>query len=99
MLAAVEDATVSRLRAVLLTTLTTVGGLLPLLMETSQQAMFLKPTVITLTYGLGFGMVLVLLLTPAMVMVQHDVKMAIRSARRMPGLLRRFAARNRPRAS
>ncbi|MDA0962925.1 MAG: efflux RND transporter permease subunit, partial [Proteobacteria bacterium] len=56
------DAAADRLRPVLLTTLTTVLGLLPLMFETSQQAQFLKPTVITLVYGLGFGMFLVLLI-------------------------------------
>jgi len=66
------DGTSDRLRPVLLTTLTTVLGMAPLLFETSQQAQFLKPTVITLVYGLAFGMVLVLLLVPAVVAIQHD---------------------------
>ncbi|MCY4288719.1 MAG: efflux RND transporter permease subunit [Aestuariivita sp.] len=69
------DATADRLRPVLLTTLTTVLGLTPLLFETSQQALFLKPTVITLVYGLGFGMFLVLLIVPALVAIQADVRM------------------------
>ncbi|MEL6283378.1 MAG: efflux RND transporter permease subunit [Pseudomonadota bacterium] len=80
---AVIDGTADRLRAVMLTTLTTVGGLAPLLFETSRQALFLKPTVITLCYGLGFGMFLVLLLTPAFILIQHDVARLLRSARRM----------------
>lgn len=61
-----------RLRPVMLTTLTTVLGLAPLLYETSSQAQFLRPTVITLVYGLGFGMVLVLLVVPALVAAQQD---------------------------
>jgi len=65
---AVIDATSDRLRPVLLTTLTTVLGLTPLLYETSSQAQFLKPTVITLSYGLSFGLLLVLLVVPSMVM-------------------------------
>ena len=64
---AVIDAVADRLRAVFLTTATTVIGLAPLLYETSRQAQFLKPTVVTLSYGLGFGMVLVLLVVPASV--------------------------------
>ncbi|MFK7746444.1 MAG: efflux RND transporter permease subunit, partial [Roseobacter sp.] len=67
------DGASDRLRPVMLTTLTTVLGMMPLLYETSQQAQFLKPTVITLVYGLGFGMFLVLLVVPAMVAMQHDV--------------------------
>jgi multidrug efflux pump subunit AcrB len=78
----IVDAAADRLRPVLLTTLTTVLGLAPLLYETSQQAQFLKPTVITLVYGLGFGMFLVLLVVPALVAVQHDVGRRIRSFRR-----------------
>ncbi|MEO1549749.1 MAG: efflux RND transporter permease subunit [Pseudomonadota bacterium] len=70
---AIADAAADRLRPVLLTTLTTVLGLAPLLYETSQQAQFLKPTVITLAYGLGFGMVLVLLIVPALVASQQDI--------------------------
>ncbi|WP_412507619.1 efflux RND transporter permease subunit [Roseovarius sp. SYSU LYC5161] len=67
------DGAADRLRPVLLTTLTTVLGLTPLLFERSQQAQFLKPTVITLVYGLGFGMLLVLLVVPALIAVQHDL--------------------------
>lgn len=67
------DGVADRLRPVMLTTLTTVLGLAPLLYENSQQAQFLKPTVITLVYGLGFGMVLVLLLVPALMAIQHDI--------------------------
>ncbi|HSG57340.1 MAG TPA: efflux RND transporter permease subunit, partial [Paracoccaceae bacterium] len=70
---AIIDGAADRLRAVMLTTLTTVLGLAPLLYETSSQAQFLKPTVITLVYGLGFGMVLVLLLVPALMAIQQDV--------------------------
>ena len=51
----VIDAICDRLRPVLLTTLTTVFGLAPLLFETSQDAQFLKPTVVTLVFGLGFA--------------------------------------------
>ncbi len=80
---AVIDGASDRLRAVLLTTLTTVGGLTPLLFEQSRQAVFLKPTVITLSWGLGFGVVLVMLVTPALVMMQHDIGARITSARRM----------------
>ncbi len=70
---AVIDATADRLRPVLLTTLTTVLGLAPLLFETSRQAQFLKPTVITLCYGLGFGVFLVLLVVPAFIIIGKDI--------------------------
>lgn len=95
---AIIDGTCDRLRPVLLTTLTTVLGLAPLLYETSQQAQFLKPTVITLVYGLGFGMVIVLLLVPAILAMQQDfgkqvtaLRRAMRSLGRAPAMAASFA--------
>ncbi|KHA53531.1 efflux RND transporter permease subunit [Sulfitobacter geojensis] len=76
------DGATDRLRPVMLTTLTTVLGMAPLLYEQSQQAQFLKPTVITLVYGLGFGMFLVLLVVPALVAAQHDVARQVAALRR-----------------
>ena len=76
------DATCDRLRPVLLTTLTTVLGLTPLMFENSTQAAFLKPTVITLVYGLGFGMFIVLLLVPAVLAIGHDMRLQMVSLRR-----------------
>jgi Cu/Ag efflux pump CusA len=76
------DGAADRLRPVMLTTLTTVLGLAPLLYEQSSQAQFLRPTVITLVYGLGFGMVLVLMIVPALMAVQDDVGRLVRSWRR-----------------
>ena len=76
------DGAADRLRPVMLTTLTTVLGMTPLLYETSQQAQFLKPTIITLVYGLGFGMLLVLLVVPALVAIQHDVGRQVGAMRR-----------------
>lgn len=80
--ASIIDGAADRLRPVVLTTLTTVLGMMPLLYETSQQAQFLKPTVITLVYGLGFGLILVLLVVPALLAIQHDWRRLVSSARR-----------------
>ncbi len=82
---AIVDGACDRLRPVLLTTLTTVLGLAPLLYESSQQAQFLKPTVVTLVYGLGVGMVLVLLVVPALMAMQADVGDRVRAFRRVLG--------------
>src|SRR6056297_603384 len=76
------DGAADRLRPVILTTLTTVLGLTPLLFEQSTQAQFIKPTVITLVYGLGFGMLLVLLVVPAIIAIQHDVRRETDALRR-----------------
>jgi multidrug efflux pump subunit AcrB len=61
---ALEEASVQRLRAVLVTTLTTVGGLTPLLFETSLQAQFLIPMAVSIAFGLMFATLLILLLIP-----------------------------------
>ncbi len=79
---AIIEGTADRLRAVVLTTLTTVLGLAPLLFERSTQAQFLKPTVITLVYGLGFGMLLVLLVVPALIAIGQDLSRQITALRR-----------------
>ncbi len=78
----IVEGAADRLRPVMLTTLTTVLGLTPLLYEGSQQAQFLKPTVITLVYGLGFGMLLVLLLVPALLAILNDLSRPITAMRR-----------------
>ena len=79
---AIVDGVSDRLRPVLLTTLTTLLGLGPLLYDTSSQSGFLKPTVVTLVYGLGFGMFLVLLVVPALLAAQADMGRAVASYRR-----------------
>lgn len=81
-LPAVVTAAGDRLRPIVLTTLTTLLGLAPLLFERSSQALFLKPTVVTLVYGLGLGGVMVLILVPALVMVERDIALALKAWRR-----------------
>jgi multidrug efflux pump subunit AcrB len=61
---AIVEASVRRLRAVLLTSLTTIAGLIPLLFETSLQAQFLIPMATSIAFGLGFSTLLVLFLVP-----------------------------------
>ncbi|MGF1561346.1 MAG: efflux RND transporter permease subunit [Geminicoccaceae bacterium] len=70
---AIVDGTVDRLRAVILTSLTTILGLTPLLFETSLQAKFLIPMAITLVFGLCVTTLLVLFVVPALLGVQHDL--------------------------
>lgn len=69
-----------RFRPILLTTLSTFLGLLPMLLETSLQAQFLIPMVVSLTTGLVFGTPVILLLVPCLIVTIDDVK---RSSRRM----------------
>ena len=63
-----------RLRAVLLTSLTTIGGLIPLLFEKSLQAQFLLPMAITIVFGLASATLLVLFLVPAFVGIGDDIR-------------------------
>ncbi len=72
-----EDAAVGaacdRLRAVFLTSVTTIGGLTPLMFETNLQAQFLIPLAITLVFGLAMATVIVLILVPCFIGVVSDV--------------------------
>ena len=63
---AVTDAACQRLRAVALTSLTTIGGLTPLMFETSLQAQFLIPMAASISFGLGVATVLILLVIPTL---------------------------------
>ncbi len=61
---ALLEAGKSRLRAIFLTTVTTVCGLLPLLSETSEQAQYLKPAAVSLVFGELFATPITLILIP-----------------------------------
>ncbi len=71
---AVIGATKERLRPVVLTTLTTIGGLLPLLFERSLQAQLIQPLAVTLIFGLLFAPALVLFFVPALVGIGNDMR-------------------------
>ena len=62
---AIIKASCLRFRAVLLTSLTTIAGLTPILFETSPQAQFLIPMATTIVFGLAYGTVLVLMIVPS----------------------------------
>ena len=66
---AVIEAACQRLRAVLLTSLTTIAGLTPLLFETSLQAQFLIPMATSIAFGLAFATFLVLFLIPSLLAI------------------------------
>ncbi|HRP77028.1 MAG TPA: efflux RND transporter permease subunit [Rhodocyclaceae bacterium] len=71
---ALIGAACGRLRAVMLTSLTTIGGLTPLMFETSLQAQFLIPMAASIAFGLGFSAVLVLFFIPALLSLLEDAK-------------------------
>ena len=73
---AVVDAAKSRFRPILLTSVTTVAGLLPLILETSFQAQFLIPMAVAIAFGLIFGTVFILFFFPAIILVHNDMRRA-----------------------
>ena len=64
----------SRFRAIFLTSLTTIAGLAPLLLEGSRQAQFLKPMAVSISYGIGIATVLTLVMLPLMLSVSNSIK-------------------------
>lgn len=71
---AITNAGARRFRPILLTSLTTFFGLLPMIFERSVQAKFLIPMAISLGFGVLFGTFIILLLVPALYMVVEDFK-------------------------
>ncbi len=78
--AAIHEAAVQRFRPIMLTTLTTFGGLTPMIFETSRQARFLIPMAISLGYGILFATLITLLLVPSFYMVVEDILRLFRPA-------------------
>ena len=74
---ALIEAACQRLRAVLLTSLTTIAGLTPLLFETSRQAQFLIPMAVSIAFGLAFATLLILLVLPAFLSIYEDTRLAL----------------------
>ncbi|MEG9861677.1 MAG: efflux RND transporter permease subunit [Parvularculales bacterium] len=94
---AVVQGVKDRFRAVTLTSFTTIVGLLPLLFETSLQAQFLLPMVITIAGGLTIATGLVLILVPALFGIQDDIgaKLSIWH-QQLSGWFRRIVAPSAP---
>lgn len=75
---AVLEAGTARFRPILLTTLTTFGGLAPMIMETSRQAKFLIPMAVSLGFGIVFATGITLLLVPSFYLIFEDIRMVVR---------------------
>jgi multidrug efflux pump subunit AcrB len=65
----IHTAAISRFRPILLTTLTTFGGLMPMILETSRQAKFLIPMALSMGFGILFATLITLVLVPALYVV------------------------------
>ncbi|MEJ5260337.1 MAG: efflux RND transporter permease subunit [Anaerohalosphaeraceae bacterium] len=75
---AMHQAAVRRFRPVMLTTLTTFGGLAPMIFETSRQARFMIPMAISLGFGILFSTVVTLILVPCLYVIVDDAVRLIR---------------------
>ncbi|UBZ07703.1 efflux RND transporter permease subunit [Salegentibacter mishustinae] len=71
---ALYEAGRARFRAIFLTSLTTIAGMAPLLLEKSRQAQFLKPMAISISYGIAIATVLTLLLLPLLLSISNNIK-------------------------
>ncbi len=83
----------SRFRAIFLTSITTIAGLAPLLLEKSRQAQFLKPMAISIAYGIGYATVLTLVMLPIFLLFGNRIKLAIHYLRTGERIAPRLAER------
>lgn len=76
LLESIRKAGIARFRPIMLTSLTTFGGLAPLMLERSLQAQFLIPMAVALAFGVLFATVISLVLVPALYHIVHDLETA-----------------------
>ncbi|MFP4092544.1 MAG: efflux RND transporter permease subunit, partial [Cyclobacteriaceae bacterium] len=70
---AIQEAGIRRFRPIIITTLTTFGGLTPIILETSQQARNLIPMAISLGFGIIFATSIILIIVPCMYLSLEDI--------------------------
>ena len=66
-----------RFRAIFLTSVTTIAGLAPIILEKSFQAQLLKPMAISIAYGIGYATLLTLILLPILLSITNSVKVGL----------------------
>jgi len=71
---AIFQAGLRRFRPIVLTTLTTFGGLIPLIFERSLQAQYIIPMAISLAFGILFSTAIILVLVPCLYLILEDIK-------------------------
>ena len=71
---AIKKGGARRFRAIFLTSLSTIGGLMPLILETDMQARFLIPMALSIAGGVAFATVLTLLLIPSLLVILNDLR-------------------------
>lgn len=76
---AVFKAGLTRFRPIILTTITTAGGLYPIIMENSFQAQMLIPMAIALAYGVFVGTAFILMFFPVLILCLNDIKVLLKT--------------------
>ncbi len=80
---AIHQAAIQRFRPIMLTTLTTFGGLAPMIFETSRQARFLIPMALSLGFGILFATGITLVLVPSLYVAMEDADKGLKWLRRV----------------
>ncbi|MFH1982447.1 MAG: efflux RND transporter permease subunit [Pseudomonadota bacterium] len=89
---AILSAGIHRFRPILLTTLTTYGGLAPMIFETSRQARFLIPMALSLGYGIIFATGITLMIVPCLYGINEDIRGLMPGAKKITGVGARLKA-------
>ena len=76
---AIHEAGLRRFRPIILTTMTTFGGLAPIILETSSQAFYLIPMAISLGFGIVFATAIILVIVPCLYLALEDVQRLIQN--------------------
>lgn len=71
----IHEAGLRRFRPIILTTMTTFGGLAPIILETSSQAFYLIPMAISLGFGIVFATTIILVIVPCLYLILEDLKL------------------------
>jgi multidrug efflux pump subunit AcrB len=71
---AIENGGARRFRAIFLTSISTIGGLTPLILETDLQARFMIPMALSIAAGVAFATVLTLVLIPSLLVILNDIR-------------------------
>ncbi len=79
---AIKEAGLRRFRPILLTTLTTFGGLTPIILESSSQAFYLIPMAISLGFGIIFATSIILVIVPCLFLALDDLKKYFRNKKK-----------------
>jgi multidrug efflux pump subunit AcrB len=78
---AIHEAGLRRFRPIMLTTMTTFGGLAPIILETSSQAHYLIPMAISLGFGIVFATTIILVIVPCLYLSLEDLRLLIEKGR------------------